>query len=443
MTSKDPNVDPEVSTLRRSLGQHRRHLDRHLRSAETYGLSLQTHPSTLTGESLKEDLEQMHQQLGKIKQKYERLKEVDPDHEDDYEKEIDDIHQRTHRATVQAQAILHAAFPPPAPTTPAPAAPAPVPKTMWKPNRELRPEKLTRESNPAELRHFIAMLRTYFDSDDVSSAPPTVQRGFLFNLMDSHLRDVLDEAVLADPNIVVFGDAGLVDALRDHFNKKYPLFVLQLSFLEHKQVHGQKWTEAALELRQKYEQASLGRLMPEQLLALKYIHMTSDKKLREKLTCCGRALTPTVTEILTTAQQYEADLSIARAVDESTHGYARRIDIDRTKKKKSADAEPMTKERLIAEKRCFRCGSKKHRSDDCPKKDSLSCTKCKKDGHTSFVCTGGAIPKSSGRRPPTPHPSRAASPKRTDDEDDEDEDEHSRAATVMVRSLRLASDGAE
>lgn len=446
-----PKMEPqEVTDLKRSISAHKGHLQRAINAGEDYSSCLETRASALLADQLKEEMTKMKEQMTKIVEKYDQLATIDPDNAAEYGAAQDDIHTRTTRTIRAGLVILHTAFPPEI-TPPAAVTPA-GPKTKWKPNSELKPEKLLRDSTPTEFHHFIARLEDYFDSDDVVTAPPRKQRGFLLACIDKHLQAVLEEKVQADPNISVFGAGGCIEKLREYYCTKHPLFNRQLAFFEHTQAHGQKWTEAALQLRQKADLADLGRITIDDLMVFKYVGMTTDKKLREKLTSCGTGESPTIAELLKTAEQYEADISIGKAADKSGNQGKKLTERSlgqgktgrpRGTQKKTKSTGGMTQQRLLDEKRCFRCGSQQHTSPECPKKDSLKCNKCKKDGHSAFVCTGGQIAwkKKGGdgsrsqpsSRPPSRAPSRATSPTGRDED-------LQKAASVMVRSVKGKSE---
>ena len=446
MTSKTAaTAEPEseeVKALRHSISGHKGHLSRALKAVDQYVKALGKTPNPLTADLLKEELSKVAVQLQRISDRYDELVYLDRNLRDEQTTVLDGLQASYTNMTMTAHSILHTVFPPPVTAAAPVAAEAPAaaaPRTKWKPLAELRPEKLAHDSSSADVRTFFRALETYFDSDDVSTAPVKKQHGFFLGCLDKKLQAIMEEALDINPNMAVFGAAGCVDKLQEHFDKKHPLFNRQLAFFRHLQAHGQTWSDAARDLRRKADFTDLAHVTKDDLLVFGYIRMTTDTKLRDKLTTCGAGERPTVQEILDGADKYEANQTMSKEADKTnqakkahekgTGGGGKK---NSGGKGKGGGGGGMTKQRLIDEGRCFRCGSQNHITGDCPKKDTLQCNKCKKNGHSAFVCTGGAVGKGKGKGGGKSQPGSRAQSRAGSRDSSPVRDDQQKAATVRL-----------
>ena len=107
-------------------------------------------------------------------------------------------------------------------TTPAPTPPAAPPPGLPKIQMALKPDKLCRDSKPAEFRSFQRKFRSFFDISSLDKIQLIHQQSFLFQCLDIDLEVSLKRMI--NDHTPIFGRDSCFSHLEELFKISYPLF---------------------------------------------------------------------------------------------------------------------------------------------------------------------------------------------------------------------------
>ena len=199
---------------------------------------LGANPSMANRTGLKEAVSAMETKMLDIEAGYTRLMDIDPEQVATYDKEIEELGKAANIILAEVRQVFHV-------TEPRQQAPQDAPEvrpgTLL--NRDhLKPESLTRDSNPAELATWIEDFRLYYSASGIDKVPLREQRGYFCRCLDKALAQVIRaEAV---ETITVFKEADLpgapappscVSILENEFRHHYPMFQRRMDMILLKQ----------------------------------------------------------------------------------------------------------------------------------------------------------------------------------------------------------------
>ncbi len=356
-------------------------------------------------------------QYGKIEEAIQFLMEIDDDHFDDYENDmqvLEDQLQATQEAISDCLNTFDAAvFTPPLaparstrPSAPTPTAPRPSGGTKpGKPTESLRPKALTEHDTPWAMREWSKAFQAYYESGAMDQCSLTAQQVFFSNCLEGNLPARMAQHLT--PTTPVLGKDGCVELLEQEFLRMKPILARRVEWLALLQGK-MSWPDFRALCWSLGQEADLGALTPDDLTIIKYVQGTSDEKLREKFL---KEKNPSLDDLNAIAEAHEAAKTTMRTLeDQKEWGYrAYAVSADDGGQNKK---EEVTRSSL--EGKCWRCGvdATEHKAPDCPKK-YIQCFKCGTVGHVSAVCMGGRrSTDTSPARPRTRSPSPSRSPDR-------------------------------
>jgi transposase InsO family protein len=414
-----------IKTLQHRAAAQRGHFNRavkELAAACDFCELSPTHRAIATTEA---GLERLKDQKAKLDVIYEELTGVDED--DDrlalYDDRLDEISTEFAEITNRGQQVLHdavAALVPP-PAAPAPAAQqAPVQAAAQAgPPRPricdaLRPDKLSMDHSPAELRSWEYRFNGYYTASRLDAYNVAEQHVFTFAVMDAALETRVRESEAYAVALPVFGDADSIMAIvRQEFARRYPLFNRRWEYFRLEQEKSQAFSDFMIKLRRLGDEADLHRLGVDDVYVFRYITAVRDSKLRDRFL---RLVDPTLAQLRDAVHAYEAGQHANEALLASSRAKTAAVKNRPTQQPaaaaqprpstssggdSSASAPKARKPSTAARDcghtswpppkqsfgRCWRCGNKEHAAGNCPKKASdCKCDFCKREGHLRTVC---------------------------------------------------------
>ena len=163
------------------------------------------------------------------------------------------------------------------------AAAAPDAKDkLIKANSVLKPETLTTENTPQELRVWIEQFQSYHATSGFDRLEVKSQQAYFKQCLDNSLRFRLERKI--NDRKPIFGALDSCEAvLKEEFLSRYPLFNRRLTFFRSEQASGQSMSDYVIQLRQAFDEADIISLAHEDLLLFKYLCGCTDKELRKEL----------------------------------------------------------------------------------------------------------------------------------------------------------------
>ena len=135
-------------------------------------------------------------------------------------------------------------------------------KGKAKPDLASKPEKLTSENTPAEMRDWAEQFRSYFETSNFGCLSKRSQQSYFKNCLDSTLRLRLYSKI--DYNTPIFGaEDSCMAHLQAEFMKRYPLFKRRLLFFQAEQEQGQLMSDFILKLRRLADEADTHKIGPD------------------------------------------------------------------------------------------------------------------------------------------------------------------------------------
>lgn len=296
----------------------------------------------------------------------------------------------------------------------------------------LRPEKLTVENTPHEMREWCDQFKSYYETSNFASVSISSQQAYFKQCLSSVLRLRLEKHLTKQTPI--FGDDGCLHFLEEEFKAQYPLGTRRLDYFNCAQQQGQSMSDFVIKVRQLYEEADIADLTGPANLIYKYLSGCNDKELRKKLLEVVRFHEPTVDQVEEFILQWEVTRREDSRIGKSLTAKAGQVKSNKSGTKggnsgnsnsnkgnnsKSSAAQGIGKKiaDLVKQGKCKGCGSANHKFDSCRYKDN-TCTRCNKKGHSSGFClsSGQQSGGNSSNKKGTPAASKAASPATSDDE---------------------------
>ena len=389
--NKDKNVDPvaadkaNVDRIKASIVGFKGHYTRALKAADdTMGFAL-ANPSARATATLNERADKVEESYEKYIARYEDLLAAVSGDKKSWEDVnglilgIEDRHTQFTGKFLQAIAKLNTPAANPAQQLPqgqmgANRGGGPT----WKVQKELLPDKLTRDSTPQEMTRWMKTLGSFFRISGLQAAPVVDQQAFFFRAVDLDLETTVRQDI--DDATPVFTPDGtqvksLCSVLQDRFRIQYPLFTRRLEYFRYSQAPGQTFGDFNANLRQKGDEAELETLKTDDLYVFRVICGTVDKKLRERFL---KLKNPTLKDLEEEATVHEMCRRSVKACDNAQGGGKSSAAAAVT----PASCNQVSLDHLVG--KCPRCGNKPHKggSVKCPMMSKV-CDNCQKSGHVA------------------------------------------------------------
>ena len=208
-------------------------------------------PSSKAVAQLEKALDTFQAQAAKVENLYRTLLDEDPDvdNHDQYVARLDELSDTKQEGL---EFTLHAITEASRTAAPHPAAAPAQPQVNFRPKvvDALRPNKLTMDNTPAELRNWLSKFKAYYTTSGLDQYTIAEQQVFLFNNVSSDLETRIKENDGYAIDLRVFGDIDSLTAiLIEEFNHKYPLFNRRLDFFRYQQASGQSFSDFMIKLR--------------------------------------------------------------------------------------------------------------------------------------------------------------------------------------------------
>ena len=274
------------------------------------GEFLKTSPSTFAVTQLEDSLAKVNYHMRCLEVRLQQLMEIATEEKafKELQKDLSDFQDERLATTAFATQLIHEVKLPPKPriTDPSPGkATGAIPKggagagdgtapaaaggggggtarPTAKANTALRPDKLTIESTPQEMRIWTEQYRAYHRTSNFDALDERSQQAYLKQCLDATLRMRLERKL--DGRTPIFGPIDSCYAyLQEEFLERYPLFNRRLTFFRYEQQQGQSMSDYVLKLRQMYEEADIHALRNEELLLFKYLCGCTNHELRNCL----------------------------------------------------------------------------------------------------------------------------------------------------------------
>jgi hypothetical protein len=308
----------EVNEIKRSLKAQKGHLTRSLKSAMAAVDFLKKSPSANAKSELERCLQKVQIAKDKVQNWYARLMELDMDNEQAYSSKLDQVEDEYLQVIEVVMEQIHA-YADLAAARPLNAAPAQQAggqrQQQCKIQLALKPDKLTRESTPAELRSWIEKFRSFYSLSNLQIASVRDQQNCLFQCLDMDLEVGLRQEI--NENTAIFDDDGCIEKLEEKFKVTYPLFTRRLDFFRHQQAKGQTFADFYARLRQKGDEAELADLTVDHTYVFRIICACSDQKLKEKFL---KLESPTLEDLVKEAELYEVARRSMREFNKGDNG---------------------------------------------------------------------------------------------------------------------------
>ena len=290
----------------------------------------------------------------------------------------------------------------PAPAAPAqPAQPAP----RCKVETSLKPDMLTEESKPSEVKQWKRKFRGYYDVSQMQLLDIGNQHTYIRACIDDKLLSRMEDDIV--DGMALFAQDGQpnancwMKAIDKVFQEKYPLMERRYDALTMNQKSGEYFMDFAHRVKEARDEAAINDGMTgEQITAMIYVIGCGDKELRKEFL---KEVNPGVQDLERIARNHDR---AARGSD--TKGSANRASGQKTGSGnnkgggKTSDRKPniiklALESRPDLKGKCICCGKSDHEGKNCPVKDNLKCNSCGKPGHTVTTCLKKDLDRLSGK----------------------------------------------
>jgi hypothetical protein len=329
---------------------------------------LRTSPSATSRAEVEKAFSKLEIHRENIMDCYSKLMQEDPDNLDVYGQKMDEADASYLDAAEIITKALHGASVAAAPPVTAPPVVQSGGQHQYKVQLALKPEKLTRDSTPAELRSWIRKFRAFYSMSGLHEASIPDQQAFLFQCIDIDLETTLRQNI--NENTEIFGDDSCIEKIEDKFKLTYPLFTRRLDYFRYEQSKGQSFSDFYAHLRQLGDEAELPGLNVDDMYVFRMICGCSDQRLKEKFL---KLESPTLEDLHKESELYEMAKRALKAFDKGSslngQSYVKRV--------KASDFQG----------KCYGCGQAHHESKEKECKAwGKVCHRCNKKNHFARFC---------------------------------------------------------
>jgi hypothetical protein len=161
--------------------------------------------------------------------------------------------------------------------------PGPAHRIVCKPEKDLKPIELTADMTPVEFAYWVVAFVAYHAGSQMEVAPCAMQQAFfkacVYPIFYNHIKSNIVSGVTP-----VLGPGNTdMELMRDKFLLEHSLFSLRLDLFCFKQGRGLSMSDAMNELQRLADQSDLGGLNPIDLYFMRYLTITDNPALLEKL----------------------------------------------------------------------------------------------------------------------------------------------------------------
>jgi hypothetical protein len=163
-------------------------------------------------------------------------------------------------------------------------APSPVgqARVICKPEKDLKPQELTADMTPVEFAYWVDAFEAYHAGSHMEVATIAVQQAFFKACVQSILYNCIKSNIVSGVTPVL-GPGNSVMELMWAELLEHSLFSRRLAFFRFKQGKGQSMSDAVNDLQRLGHQSDLAGLGPEDLYVMRYLMITDDPDLLDKL----------------------------------------------------------------------------------------------------------------------------------------------------------------
>jgi hypothetical protein len=165
-------------------------------------------------------------------------------------------------------------------------APGPVgqaQRVICKPEKDLKPQELTADMTPVEFAYWVDAFEAYHAGSHMEVATIAVQQAFIKVCVHSILYNRIKSNIVSGVTPVLGTGDSVMELMRDEFLLEHSLFSRRLAFFRFKQGKGQSMSDAVNDLQRLGDQSDLAGLGPEDLYVMRYLTITDDSDLLDKL----------------------------------------------------------------------------------------------------------------------------------------------------------------
>jgi hypothetical protein len=298
-------------------------------------------------------------------------------------------------------------------------------RVICKPEKDLKPQELTADMTPVEFAYWVDAFEAYHAGSYMEVATIAVQQAFFKACVHSILYNRIKSYIVSGITPVIGPGNTVMGLMRDEFLLEHSLFARQLAFFRFKQAKGQSMSDAVNDLQRLGDQSDLSGLGPEDLYVMRYLTITDDPELLDKLL---EVEDPTPQLLKDATRRYEnggktkRTLAGSAAMAAYTEPRAEANAVGQGRGRcRGRGSEPGAREKAPwvrdpnlpytqeqckkilswynVRELCSKCGSKKKKGEKhvCHAGNS-TCKKCKRVGHFDPHCFGNWKPPSESRQ---------------------------------------------
>jgi hypothetical protein len=156
-------------------------------------------------------------------------------------------------------------------------------RIICKQEKDLKPVELTANMTLVEFAYLFDAFEAYHPGSHMEVATAAVQQAFFKTCVHPVLYGSIKSNIASGVTPVLGTVATVMELMRDEFLLEHALFSCRLDFFRFKQGRGQSMSDAMTKLQRLGDQSTLGVLNPMDLYVMRYLTMTEDATLLEKL----------------------------------------------------------------------------------------------------------------------------------------------------------------
>jgi hypothetical protein len=156
-------------------------------------------------------------------------------------------------------------------------------RVICKPEKDLKPQELTADMTPIEFAYWVDAFESYHADIHMEVATIAVQQAFFQACVHLILYNQIKSNIVSGITTVLGPGNTVMGLMRDEFLLEHSLFARGLAFFRFKQAKGQSMSDAVNDLQRLSDQSDLDGLSPEDLYVMRYLTITDDLELLDKL----------------------------------------------------------------------------------------------------------------------------------------------------------------